>query len=53
MLSMRCTLLGYACSFEHRPNSRALGSTGSVIAIGLSINGCSHSKKTVVKREQD
>ena len=52
--SMRCTLLGYnTCSFEHRPNSLPLGSTGSVITIGLSINGCSNSKKTVDKREQN
>ena len=36
-------LLGY--SFEPRPNSRVLATAGSVMPIGLSINGCSHSKK--------
>ena len=52
--SMRCTLLGYTCSFEHRRNRLALGSTGSaVITISLSINGCSHLKNTVDKTEQD
>ena len=45
LLSMRCTLLGY--SFEPRPSSLALGSMGSVITIGLSINGCLHLKKAV------
>jgi len=43
--SMRCLLLGY--SFEPRPNSRALGTAGSVMSIGLLVNGCSHSKKPV------
>ena len=43
----------YTCSFEYRRNRLALGLTGSVITIGLSINGCSHSKKTVDKREQN
>lgn len=37
-----CMLLRY--SFEPMPNSRALGTTGSVITVGLSINECSHSK---------
>ena len=36
-------LLGY--SFDYRPNSSALGTAGSVMIIGLSINGSSHSKK--------
>ena len=36
-------LLGY--SFEPRPNSRVLATAGSVMPIGLSVNGCSHSKK--------
>ena len=45
LLSMRCMLLGY--SFEPRPNNCALGIAGSVMTIGLSINGCSHSKKPV------
>ena len=44
-LSMRCMLLGD--NFEPRPNNHALGTTGSVMTIGLSINGCSHSKKLV------
>ena len=35
-------LLGY--SFKLRPKSCALGTTGSVMTISLSINGCSHSK---------
>ena len=37
------------CSFEPRPNSRALATAGSVMAIGLSMNGCLHSKKTVFR----
>ena len=40
LLSMRCLVLGY--SFEPRPKSPALGTTGSVVTSGLSINGCSH-----------
>ena len=32
-------------SSKPRPNSRALGTAGSVVTISLSINGCSHSKK--------
>ena len=46
-------LLGY--SFEPRPNSRVLATAGSVMPIGLSVNGCSHSKKkqkTVAERDQ-
>ena len=34
LLSMCCILLGY--SFESRPNSRAVGTAGSVLIIGLS-----------------
>ena len=45
LLRMRCILLGYR--FAPRPNSPTLGSAGSVMTICLSINGCSHSKKTV------
>ena len=45
LLSMRCRLLGN--SFEPRPNSRALGTAGSVMLIDLSVEGCSHSKKPV------
>ena len=44
-LSMRCMSLG--CSLEPRPNSRALATASTVVTIGLSRNGCSHSKKTV------
>ena len=49
--SMRYMLLGY--SFEPRPYSRALGTAGSVMTIGLSINGCSHSKNQFDDRELD
>ena len=42
-------LLGY--SFEPRPNGRALATTGSVMTIGSSINGCSHAKKNNLTRE--
>ena len=45
LLSMRNMLLGY--NFEPRPNSRALGTAGSVVTLGLSINVCSYSKKPV------
>ena len=52
LLHMCGLLLGY--SFEPRPYSRALGIAGSVIIIGLSINGCSHSKIIQFdEREQD
>ena len=39
------------CSFEPRPSSRALATAGSVMAIGLSINGCSSSKKPVLQEK--
>ena len=39
-------LLGY--SLEPRPNSHALGTVGSVMTIGLSINRCSHSKNQFI-----
>ena len=42
---MHSMLLGY--SFETRPDSSALATAGSVMTIGLSINGCLHSKKPV------
>ena len=45
LLSMRFMLLGY--SFEPRPNSCTLGIALSVMTIGLSIDGSSHSKKPV------
>ena len=49
LLSMRGILLGY--SFEPRPNSCAIATACSVMTIGLSINGCSHSKNMFDKRE--
>ena len=45
LLSMRGILLGY--SFKPRPKSWLLATAGSVLTIGLSINGWSHSKKPV------
>ena len=51
LLSMRGMLLGY--SFKPRPNSRALGMAGSIMSIGLSINGCSHSRNQFDGRQQD
>ena len=42
LLNIRGRLLGYG--FEPRP---VLATVGSAMSIGLSINGCSHSKKTV------
>ena len=45
LLSMCCILLGY--SFESRPNSRAVGTAGSVLIIGLS------RKKQFDARKQD
>ena len=47
---MRCLVLGY--SFEPRPESPALGTTGSVVTSGLSINGCSHPENRYNDREQ-
>ena len=40
-------------SFKPRPNSWLLATAGSVMTIGLSINGCSHSKNRFDEREQD
>ena len=48
-LSMRGMLPKY--NFQPRPNSRALTTAGSVMTIGLSITGCSHSKKNSLTRE--
>ena len=45
-------LLGFY-SFEPRPNSRVLGTVGSVMTIGLSLNRCSQSNKTFDERKQD
>ena len=42
LLNMPCFLLGY--SFEARPYRLALGTASSLITIGLSIIGCSHSE---------
>ena len=39
--------------FEARPNSRALRPAGSVMTIGLSINGFSHAKNQFDERKQD
>ena len=44
-------LLGY--SFEPRLNSRASGTEGSDMAIGLSKNECSQSEKQCDERKQD
>ena len=45
-------LLGY--SFAVRPNSRALGTAGSVMTIfGLLINRCTHSKNQLEESKQD
>ena len=49
LLSMRCMLLRY--SLEPWPNSRALGTAGSVMLIDLSIKGCSHSKKPLWQKK--
>ena len=51
-MSIHCMLLG--SRFKLRSNSRALGTTGSVIqSSGLSINGCVQSKKPFDERKQD
>ena len=44
-------LLGY--SLKPRPNSRALGMAGSVMTIGLSINGGSYSKNQFDEGKRD
>ena len=49
LLGMQCVLLGY--SFKPRPNSRVLGTAGSVMPISLTINGCLHLKKNHLARE--
>ena len=43
-------LLGY--SFKPRPSNRLLDISGSVMAIGLSINGCSYSENHYGEREE-
>ena len=43
LLSMRCMLL-MLLIFEPRAHSRSLGMAGTVMTIGLSINGSLHSK---------
>ena len=48
----KCRLL-LGSRFEPRPNSRALGPAGSVINIGLSTNGCSHSENKFDHTEHD
>ena len=39
--------LHVARSLEPRPNSRGLGTAGSVMTVRLSINECSHSKNQI------
>ena len=39
-------------SFESRPYDRALATAGSVLTIGLSIKGCSHSKNQFGERKK-
>ena len=42
------------CSLEPRPNRPVLATAGSVMTVGLAINGCSHLKKIHFdEREQD
>ena len=48
LLSMGRMLLDY--NFEPRPNSRALGD--SIMNIGLSIKGCSHSKASLTRENR-
>ena len=50
LLSIRGKLLGY--SFKPRPSSRLLDTSDSVMAIGLSINGCSYSENQYDEREE-
>ena len=45
LLSMRGILLGY--SFEPTANNRVLATAWSFMTVGLSLNRCSHSRKTV------
>ena len=51
LLSICCLLLKY--SFQSRPNIRALGTGGSVMTFGLSINGCSPSKNQFDEKKHD
>ena len=51
LLYMCCLLLGY--SFEPRTNSRVLSAAGSVMTIGLSINGSSYSKNQFDEGKRD
>ena len=50
LLSRRGMLLGY--SFKARPSSRLLDTSASVMAFGLSINGCSYSENQYYEREE-
>ena len=45
LVSMRCMLFRY--SLKPSPKRRVLVTVGSVMTIGLSINRCLHSKKTI------
>lgn len=49
LLSVAWMLLRYF--FEPRTNSRALGIVGSVMTIDLSVNGCSHLNKPVLREK--
>ena len=58
LLNMRCMLPGY--SLEPKPNMPDLaailvfhGTAGSIITIGLSLNGRSHWKNRFDERKQD
>ena len=48
---MYCLLLGY--SFELGLNSPALGTTGSVVTISVTINGCWHPENQFDEKKQD
>ena len=51
LLSMRCMSLGYI--LKPRLNIRALGTVGSVVNTGSSLNGCSHTKTQFDAKKQD
>ena len=51
LFSMPCLLLGYG--FEPRSNSHVLDTAGTVLIIGLSINGRLHSENQFDERKQD
>ena len=51
LFNIRCILLGN--SLEPGPYNRVLGTAGSVMTIGLPLNGCLHSKNKFDERKQD